>query len=130
MLRITGKPNYILGQLYRLDQDKRYIIQEEWESRTARQNNYLHAIFDFIWKEIWDTKEEVKEDMVLRFWYKDKDIDWIPCRIWKSTTALMKKESFSNFILNVRNFALHTLNLTIPDFESDRIDAFYNEVYR
>lgn len=101
---ISWNVEEIKKSLWQLDDSKKYIVKEISDSRTDRQNRYLHKCFEVI---AWDTgytQEEVKDIMKYKFLSETKKTGkWNEYVTVKSTAQLSKKE-FWEFVDNIDRF--------------------------
>jgi len=124
---ITWKIKDIEAVLPLLDDTKFYKLSEIKESRSLRQNSYLHLIFDAIAKDMWDEPVYVKELLKWKFLQKKmqgkstKIITYI-----KSTSNLNKKE-FAEFIKSIQFWAWEWLKITIPNPDDIKLVQFAKE---
>ena len=106
--------------------NKYYILMDRPSQRSIQQNSFLHAIFAAMWEEIWYPMEFMKETLKQQFLYDEIESNGVTLKRVKSTAKLTKKE-FSDFIENIKEYAIEYIGMDIPDPDSDRSIEFMNQ---
>jgi len=122
-MKLVWSPDQIKTRLWELDDAKTYVLSEKKNNRTLQQNNYLHAVFSDIAVETGDDPVFMKENLKSMFLKDTLVWERSSIDVVKNTSQLTKKE-FSAFVESIRWFALHYLQMTIPNPEDNRIDEY------